>query len=612
MAISSPISSAANNIVSTNRGAGSVQKVQNNYSGFLRFMEIETRNLQSIQINKKKLNEALSANVATTFGSAGGLLGGLMGGGLDLGGFLGDFFGRRKGQKGRGAVGKAALQEAEESAGKATIAEGTKIRLPGMKGMGVLSALFAGVDFSERLGQGQSVGQAGAGAGAAAVGGLAGMAAGEALAGMIGQALVPIPGLGFVLGAAVGGLAGAGAGYLADRMTGVNKGNQQPELKQKTDVKLKQQEQSQKAQAAGPKVSFPEVVSRFDNVVDLFVMMVKRGFFGELGSSAMQTSSTWDQGEGENDQLDYRPEGGPQAEPTGEGEDVFPLVGGRPQFTTGAGTFNAPRDGGRRIHHAQDIGVDPNTPVVAMRSGTVIDAYSSGYGAAGGAVIVKYDNGQQGLYGHVTPDVKTGDKVKAGQRIAKVVGQGGNTHLHYMRKDTRGTYIDPLPILQKSKSGVSTVTPQKQENKTDLQQQSQFDKNSGDMSQQQQRGQQRATGTVTARPPVVNTPPPQQQIASTQTQQASVDPQDISQILRQAAMPQNIMNVQQISQYPVYNLGQSSVTLIPITQNTGGQAPMVVSSPGGGTQTIVMPGPTEGQVLNSLFKKMLLTSLSAT
>jgi len=181
-----------------------------------------------------------------------------------------------------------------------------------------------------------------------------------------------------------------------------------------------------------------------------------------------------------------------------------------------------------------------------------------------------------------------------------------------MRKDTRGTYIDPLPILQKSKSGVSTVTPQKQENKTDLQQQSQFDKNSGDMSQQQQRGQQRATGTVTARPPVVNTPPPQQQIASTQTQQASVDPQDISQILRQAAMPQNIMNVQQISQYPVYNLGQSSVTLIPITQNTGGQAPMVVSSPGGGTQTIVMPGPTEGQVLNSLFKKMLLTSLSAT
>ena len=323
MAISSPISSAANNIVSTNRGAGSVQKVQNNYSGFLRFMEIETRNLQSIQINKKKLNEALSANVATTFGSAGGLLGGLMGGGLDLGGFLGDFFGRRKGQKGRGAVGKAALQEAEESAGKATIAEGTKIRLPGMKGMGVLSALFAGVDFSERLGQGQSVGQAGAGAGASAVAGLAGMAAGEALAGMIGQALVPIPGLGFVLGAAVGGLAGAGAGYLADRMTGVNKGNQQPELKQKTDVKLKQQEQSQKAQAAGPKVSFPEVVSRFDNVVDLFVMMVKRGFFGELGSSAMQTSSTWDQGEGENDQLDYRPEDGSQAEPTGEGEDVF-------------------------------------------------------------------------------------------------------------------------------------------------------------------------------------------------------------------------------------------------------------------------------------------------
>ena len=168
MAISSPISSAANNIVSMNRTSGSVQKVQNNYSGFLRFMEVETRNLQSIQFNKKKLNQALSANVAGTFGSAGGLLGGLLNGGLDLGGFLGDFFGRRKGAKGRGAVGKAALQEAEESAGKATIAEGTKIRLPGMKGMGVLSALFAGVDFSQRLGEGQTAVQAGAGAGASA------------------------------------------------------------------------------------------------------------------------------------------------------------------------------------------------------------------------------------------------------------------------------------------------------------------------------------------------------------------------------------------------------------------------------------------------------------
>ena len=59
---------------------------------------------------------------------------------------------------------------------------------------------------------------------------------------------------------------------------------------------------------------------------------------------------------------------------------------------------------------------------------------------------------------------------------------------------------------------------------------------------------------------------------------------------------------------------QSSITLIPITQNTGGgQAPVVISSGGGGgTQTVIIPGPSEGQVLNSLFKRMLLTSLSAT
>lgn len=72
---------------------------------------------------------------------------------------------------------------------------------------------------------------------------------------------------------------------------------------------------------------------------------------------------------------------------------------------------------------------------------------------------------------------------------------------------------------------------------------------------------------------------------------------------------------QQIQQYPSYIIPSSSVTLMPILQGNGNSQPVVISSgggSGGGGQTVVMPGPSEGDLLNSLMKSILLTSLSAT
>lgn len=67
--------------------------------------------------------------------------------------------------------------------------------------------------------------------------------------------------------------------------------------------------------------------------------------------------------------------------------------------------------------------------------------------------------------------------------------------------------------------------------------------------------------------------------------------------------------------YPDYNMGQSSVTIMPMMINSGGssgsQRPMVISSGGGGGGTVIMPPPPQGVLLNSLFKTMLLTNLSA-
>ena len=74
----------------------------------------------------------------------------------------------------------------------------------------------------------------------------------------------------------------------------------------------------------------------------------------------------------------------------------------------------------------------------------------------------------------------------------------------------------------------------------------------------------------------------------------------------------------QVQQYPTYNQQQSSVTIMPImmgggNQGGGGQQQKPVYIPvggGGGGGTVILPGPSEGQVVNSLVKTLLLTTLS--
>ena len=696
--LSSPLVAAANNIVSLGSRSNSLPKFQSEYVNFGRFLEVQNRSLEKLKLpDKKKIRALASLNIASNFGRPGNLLGSLFSGALDLAGFVGNMF------PGRGKFGKP-QRPPKLKPPKPTLS-GPRLKLGGMRAVGVGNALFAGLDFATGLSEGESVGKAAAGAGGALAGGL--------LGGVIGQTLIPIPGLGFVVGNMAGSFLG---GYAADR---VYEGGSA--LKQKLAEKLKGQEGKQKTLTGGSG-SFADSISKFDQAVGKFERGVAMGLFGSV-SQQMEESQIgdWEQGENENDKVDYRPKDTQEFVPTGTGEEVFPLLGGRPTFTTGAGTFNAPRDGGKRRHSAQDIGIDPNTPVVASRSGTVLQSYSSGYGSVGGAVVIKYDNGQQGLYGHIIPNVKVGDKVKSGQKIAKVANDGGNTHLHYMRKDTRGNYIDPLPILQSSKSGVQTVQPKKEENKKDLQKQSQFTKEGGDQKIKQgkenvvigdsiAKGQMDATGkkgkaVVGASPDKVmgyinemnqngrikgNTVElssglannvkdignVQKQLESLKSMgaasvllsgtaksgnrkdqiqankelaalaakypgfvrfgggftpgadnvhpadaaaynkqltamQAIVQPAPQAQVVPAAAPP-----VPQIQTYPSYNQPQSSMTVMPIMMGGGGggqQRPVYIPvGGGGGGGTVIMPGPTEGQVVNSLMKTMLLTNLSAT
>lgn len=89
----------------------------------------------------------------------------------------------------------------------------------------------------------------------------------------------------------------------------------------------------------------------------------------------------------------------------------------------------------------------------------------------------------------------------------------------------------------------------------------------------------------------------------------AVKPQSqIQSVPQQTTTPQQMKPVQQ---YPTYNLQQNKTVVLPIVQGSGKQTPRVISSPSSGQKTVLMPGPSELQVLNSLYKTMLLTQLSS-
>jgi hypothetical protein len=123
--------------------------------------------------------------------------------------------------------------------------------------------------------------------------------------------------------------------------------------------------------------------------------------------------------------------------------NMLPGTRGGPNINEGVGAR-----GGR--HQGQDLGLDIGDPIHARRAGTVQQAYPSGFGKVGGAVVMRYDDGSQGTYGHVSPGVRVGQSVAAGQRIATVAPDGQNTHLHYELRDGFGKLLNPLNAIKDS------------------------------------------------------------------------------------------------------------------------------------------------------------------
>ena len=122
----------------------------------------------------------------------------------------------------------------------------------------------------------------------------------------------------------------------------------------------------------------------------------------------------------------------------------------------GAGMFIWPFDGpvnspygerNGRPHDGIDIGGDEGDPIVASAAGEVV--YEGKLGGYGNLIVVKHDSGYFTAYAHNDKNlVDTGDRVKQGQRIAKMgsTGNASGDHLHFEVRDDSGTY-DPEDFL---------------------------------------------------------------------------------------------------------------------------------------------------------------------
>lgn len=403
--LSSPLVSAANNIVSIgNASKRTLPKFQRDFNDFNSFLKLKTIELERIELPKKrKIKELANINVASSFGRPGGLLGNLFSGALDIAGFLGNMF-PSKGQQGKPQPTSGIKPP------KPTL-KGSKLKFGGLRSIGILNAVFAGLDFATGLQEGESIGKAAAGAG--------GSLAGSLLGGAIGQALIPIPGLGFVVGSAAGGFLG---GWGADRITEIATGGKGG-VSEKLSERLKQEKQKQEQSVE--ENQFKNIISKFDESVSNFENFVYKSFAGVINAAAGATGS-------DEMLLDYGldPESVPDA-PTlpGEIQEVTAEGGQLPSkyFSSPYG----PRWG--KLHSGVDYATTEGTPVSVIQPGKVAYAGwdSGGYG---NMILISHPGGNSTLYGHMSKiNVKSGQTIEPGTVIGNVGSTGRSTgpHVHF-------------------------------------------------------------------------------------------------------------------------------------------------------------------------------------
>jgi len=103
-------------------------------------------------------------------------------------------------------------------------------------------------------------------------------------------------------------------------------------------------------------------------------------------------------------------------------------------------------------HEALDLAAPYGTPIVAAKSGTVVEANTGGWNYGyGDDVVIDNGGGYSSLYGHMEAvNVSAGQQVVGGSTVIGWIGMTGRTtgpHVHFEIRQN-GVTINPLPFLQ--------------------------------------------------------------------------------------------------------------------------------------------------------------------
>lgn len=148
-----------------------------------------------------------------------------------------------------------------------------------------------------------------------------------------------------------------------------------------------------------------------------------------------------------------QPRAAPQAPRAPQAVTFAAPVSGR--VTSGFGPRTRPNARASSNHQGVDYGVPEGTAVAAAADGEVI--YAGPRGNYGNRIEVRHADGSITSYSHLSGfDARVGDRVTAGQQIARSGSTGNVTgpHLHFEVREGGG-YVDPIGVL----NGERIATP---------------------------------------------------------------------------------------------------------------------------------------------------------
>lgn len=580
---SSPLVSAANTIVPIRTSRpNEIRSAQNNIRNFIRFLDIQRSEIEKLKLPEtNKIKRLSNIDLSNSFGNVGNLLRNLASGALDIAGFLGNMFPIR----GKAGSPKQPPISGEIAKPKVKPAGGG-FRFGGLRAVGIANALFAGLDFATGLSEGEGVGKAAAGAG--------GSLAGSLLGGAIGQTLIPIPGVGFVLGSIAGGFLG---GYAGDRTYEMATGGAGT-VSQKLQQRLKEQEELQR-KGALTSGGLMESLNRFDEVVSRFESFANN--IGNIIRSPRNYEGT-SEGGGNITPLpsDTQPYDGPV-----DAESFDPLPNGilsTAKVGVKGGEYGAPRryPGG---HSGQDIGgLAPGSPVVAWKTGKL--SYIGSVEPGDTILEIDHGGGMKSRYKHVVPTVPSGSVVYGGQQIAKLFNtKAYDPHLHF-EVWKNGSHTNPINYIKAAQRISRPLSIEKAK------------ENSGRTSGTTIKPSQEVG--IDIYPSGTQTPqqiPTQQKIPQVTSQQTQT--QKMSSVLSapiiQPDLTQQKIQPEQYEYYPSYSQNQALIVDRPMIISSGNNSasPMVIPMGGNSGSKIIMVSPPEGQLVNSFIKTILLTNLSS-